>query len=74
MSKHSKPVGVWFSELGGLNMVYHMWGYPDLQARADIRKQVAADPVWSDAVKSLAPLMLEMSAKILVPTSFSPMQ
>jgi len=51
-----------------------MWGYPDLQARADVRKQVAADPAWSDAVKGLAPLMLEMSAKILIPTSFSPMQ
>ena len=49
-------------------------GGTHLQARADVRKQVAADPVWSDAVKSLAPLMLEMSAKILVPTSFSPMQ
>ena len=73
-TKYSKPVGVWSSELGGLNMVYHMWGYPDLQARADVRKQVAADPAWSDAVKSLAPLMLEMSAKILIPTSFSPMQ
>jgi len=73
-TKHSKPVGVWSSELGELNMVYHMWGYPDLQARADVRKQVAADPAWSDAVKSLGPLMLEMSAKILVPTSFSPMQ
>ena len=29
---------------------------------------------YKDAVKSLAPLMLEMSAKILIPTSFSPMQ
>jgi hypothetical protein len=73
-TKYSKPVGVWSSELGGLNMVYHMWGYPDLQARADVRKQAATDPGWSEAVKLLPPLMLEMSAKILVPTSFSPMQ
>jgi len=73
-TKYSKPVGVWSSELGGLNMVYHMWGYPDLQARADVRKQAATDPVWSEAVKLLPPLMLEMSAKILIPTSFSPMQ
>ena len=73
-TKHSAPVGVWSSELGGLNMVYHLWGYADLQARADVRKQVAADPVWSETVKSLAPLMLEMSAKILIPTSFSPMR
>ena len=73
-AKYSQPVGVWSSELGGLNMVYHMWGYPDLQARADVRKQAAGDPGWSEAVKGLAPLMLEMSAKILIPTSFSPMK
>jgi len=73
-AKYSAPVGVWSSELGGLNMVYHMWGYPDLQARADTRKQAMADPVWSEVVKGLAPLMLEMNAKILIPTDFSPMK
>ena len=73
-TKHSAPVGVWSSELGGLNMVYHLWGYADLQARADVRKQVAADSAWSETVKSLSPLMLEMTAKILIPTSFSPMR
>lgn len=73
-TKYSKPVGVWSSELGALNTVYHMWGYADLQARADVRKQVAGDPVWGETVKALGPLMLEMSAKILIPTSFSPMR
>ena len=73
-AKYSKPVGVWSSELGGLNMVYHMWGYPDLQARADVRKQAAADSAWTDTVKGLGPLMLEMNAKILIQTSFSPMK
>src|SRR5262245_5663915 len=73
-TKYSKPVGVWSSELGGLNTVYHLWGYPDLQARADVRKLAMADPVWSEVVKGLTPLMLEMTAKILVPTAFSPMK
>ena len=73
-AKYSKPVGVWSSELGGLNMVYHMWSYADLQARADARKQAMADPTWSETVKGLAPLMLEMNAKILIPTDFSPMK
>ena len=72
--KYSKPVGVWSSELGGLNMVYHLWGYADLQARADIRKKAMADPGWTETVKGLAPLMLQMDAKILIPTDFSPMR
>jgi hypothetical protein len=73
-TKYSKPVGVWSSELGGLNTVYHLWGYPDLQARADTRKQVMADQAWSETVKGLSGLMLEMNAKILIPTDFSPMK
>lgn len=73
-SKYSPPVGVWSSELGRLNMVYHLWGYADLQARADIRKQTMADPAWAETVKGLGPLMQEMRAKILEPTDFSPMR
>ncbi len=73
-ARYSKPVGVWSSELGRLNMVYHLWGYADLQARADIRKQVAADSAWAETVKGLGPLMQVMHAKILIPTDFSPMR
>jgi len=73
-AKYSTPVGVWSSELGGLNMVYHLWGYADLQARADIRKQAMSDPGWTETVKGLGPLMLEMNSKILIPTDFSPMK
>lgn len=68
------PVGVWTAELGGLNMVYHLWGYADLQARADLRKKCANDPVWAEVVRTANPLMLEMNTKILVPTDFSPMR
>jgi hypothetical protein len=73
-AKYSKPVGVWSAELGRLNMVYHLWGYADLQARADVRKQVAADSAWAETVKGLGPLMQVMYAKILIPTDFSPMR
>ena len=73
-SKYSKPVGVWSSELGGLNMVYHLWGYTDLQARADARKQAMGDAAWGDTVKQIGPLMQRMDSKILVPTDFSPMR
>jgi NIPSNAP len=73
-AKYSAPVGVWSSELGRLNTVYHLWGYADLQARAEVRKRVTADAAWAETVKGLTPLMQEMHAKILLPTDFSPMR
>ena len=52
-AKHGNtPVGVWTAELGGLNMVYHLWGYADLQDRADVRKKFADDPVWTEVVRT----------------------
>ena len=68
------PVGVWTTELGPLNVVYHLWGYADLQARADVRQKFGEDPAWVQVVQKNLPLMLEMSSKILVPTDFSPMR
>ena len=73
-SKHSKCLGYWTSEIGDLNQVVHLWEYADFAHRTQTRAALAEDQVWSKAVKTLAPLMLEMSAKILIPTSFSPMQ
>jgi NIPSNAP len=32
-----QPVGAWFSQLGGLNYVHHMWEYPSLQERKEMR-------------------------------------
>ncbi|HET9315419.1 MAG TPA: NIPSNAP family protein [Vicinamibacteria bacterium] len=68
------PIGVWTAELGSLNTVYHLWGYADLQARADARRKFADDPVWTEVVRTANPLMLEMSTKILIPTDFSEMR
>jgi hypothetical protein len=73
-AKYSAPVGVWSSELGRLNVVHHLWGYADLQARAEVRRQVMADAAWAETVRGLNPLMQDMRTKILVPTDFSPMR
>jgi hypothetical protein len=68
------PIGVWSAEIGPLNRVYHLWGYADLQDRADTRRKFANDPVWTEVVRTANPLMLEMDNKILIPTDFSPMR
>jgi hypothetical protein len=70
--KHSSPVGYWFTEVGPLNTVVHIWGYRDLAQRAEVRRALAADAEWQTAVGRLMPLLQSQEATILVPTSYSP--
>jgi hypothetical protein len=72
--KHSAPVGYWLVEVGPLNTVVHLWGYRDLAHRAEVRRALAADGAWQAAVAPLMPLLQAQEAKILVPTSFSPLR
>jgi len=44
--KISPLAAVWYSELGGLNKFMHIWPYPSLDARNDIRKKAQATGVW----------------------------
>lgn len=43
---HSKLIGYWTSEIGGLNQVVHIWEYGSLNERAGVRARLAADPEW----------------------------
>ncbi len=71
--KYSVPNGVWVTELGPLNRVFHLWGYPDLQARSEVRRAAAADPTWTNAVTALTPITQWQRTKILIPTAWSPL-
>jgi hypothetical protein len=72
--KHSAPVGYWLVDIGPLNTVVHLWGYRDLAHRAEVRRALAADAAWQSAVGRLLPLVQAQEAKLLVPTSFSPLR
>ncbi|KAK7065927.1 Nipsnap, partial [Halocaridina rubra] len=43
---HSKLLGYWVSEIGGLNQVVHIWEYDSLTHRATVRANLANDSVW----------------------------
>lgn len=43
---HSKLVGFWTSEIGGLNQAVHIWEYGSLSERAGVRARLAGDPEW----------------------------
>lgn len=72
--KYSAPVAYWLVEIGPLNTVVHLWGYRDLAERAEVRRALAADSAWQGAVGRLMPFLQAQEAKILVPTSFSPLR
>ena len=39
-------VGYYFTEVGTLNMIVHMWAYESLDQRDKCRATMAADPAW----------------------------
>lgn len=45
-----EPVGAWFSQLGDLNVVHHMWTYPDLQTRKTTREDAWQVDGWAETV------------------------
>jgi TRAP-type C4-dicarboxylate transport system permease small subunit len=47
-----EPIGFFFTEVGALNKVMHMWGYDSLDARAERRARLFADPRWLDFLSS----------------------
>lgn len=71
--KYSPIVGLWQTEAPQPNEVVHLWVYKDLNHRAEARAAVAADPGWQDFLGKSAPLLTEMQAIVLMPTSYSSM-
>jgi len=61
-----------FSQIGRLYNVHHIWCYKDLQARKETREAAWRKPGWDECVAYTVPLIREMDSRILYPTRFSP--
>ncbi|MEQ1775525.1 MAG: NIPSNAP family protein [Burkholderiales bacterium] len=75
--KFSPLCAAWYSELGGLNKFVHIWPYPSLDARNDTRDKSKAAGVWPPSAEKLGLPKYNLVAqenKILMPSSFSPLQ
>ncbi|EMD32643.1 hypothetical protein CERSUDRAFT_58176 [Gelatoporia subvermispora B] len=68
------PVGAWFSQVGRLHQVHHMWQYPDLQTRKEMREQAWKLDGWSETVSKTAEYSMLMDSIILVPLPYSPLK
>jgi len=72
--KFIAPVGAWFSQVGRLHEVHHMWQYPDLATRKEKREMAWQTDGWAETVSKTSQLASHMDSFILVPLSFSPLK
>jgi hypothetical protein len=69
----SPLVACWFSELGVMNKIVHIWAYPDMAKLQTVHEQAAKSGAWPIRTSTdLAPL--KRDSLIAVPLSFSPLQ
>ncbi|KAI9226480.1 MAG: hypothetical protein DHS80DRAFT_18665 [Piptocephalis tieghemiana] len=68
---YCEPVGAWFAQLGNLNVVHHMWQYPDLATRKRTREEAWQAAGWPETVYHTVRLANRMKAHILEPLPFS---
>jgi hypothetical protein len=61
-----------FSQIGRLYNVHHIWCYSSYQQRKETREFAWQQPGWDSCVQYTVPLISEMHCRVLVPTEFSP--
>jgi hypothetical protein len=67
-------IGFFTVDVGGLSTLVHMWGYESYGERERRRAELQADPEWKAFLGKIQPLIHTQVNRILVPTSFSPIQ
>jgi hypothetical protein len=61
-----KLEGYWFTEIGPLNQVLHMWSYSDLNERARLRGELAKNARWtSEYIPLIRPILVRQEVRLL---------
>uniref|UniRef100_A0A8C5AVB5 Nipsnap homolog 2 n=1 Tax=Gadus morhua TaxID=8049 RepID=A0A8C5AVB5_GADMO len=72
--QNSEAVGGFFSQIGDLYMVHHLWAYKDLQSREDTRNAAWQHDGWDEVVYYTVPLIQHMESRIMIPMNGSPLK
>ncbi|KAH8835571.1 hypothetical protein DL96DRAFT_1574778 [Flagelloscypha sp. PMI_526] len=72
--KFIEPVGAWFSQIGRLHNVYHLWQYESLEARKEAREQAWQIEGWHRTVSKTSMLAKHMDSYILRALPWSPLR
>lgn len=65
-------VGYFFSEIGVINEIVHIWAFTSLDDRQARRSRLMADPAWQAFLPKIRDLIEVAENKILKPAPFSP--
>lgn len=74
VSKYSKLIGWWSTEIGPLNEVVHLWSYENMSHRERNRKVQGEDPQVQAFRLKVQGMILAQHNRILTPASFSPLK
>jgi hypothetical protein len=66
---YSQLAAFWYTEIGPLNQIVHVWPYENALERSKIRAQVVKDGVWPP---KLSEFNTDMKSELLDPLPFSP--
>ncbi|MGH0182647.1 UNVERIFIED_CONTAM: hypothetical protein FKN15_010235 [Acipenser sinensis] len=72
--ENEEAVGGFFTQIGDLYLVHHLWAYKDLQSRAETRNSAWLKPGWDENVYYTVPLIRSMESRIMIPLKNSPLQ
>lgn len=65
-------VGYFFSEIGPINEIVHIWAFASLDDREARRGRLMADPAWQAFLPKIRDLIEVAENKIMKPAAFSP--
>ncbi|XP_062483785.1 protein NipSnap homolog 1 isoform X1 [Pezoporus occidentalis] len=72
--ENQEAVGGFFSQIGELYVVHHLWAYRDLQSREETRNAAWRKTGWDENVYYTVPLVRTMESRIMIPMKISPLQ
>jgi hypothetical protein len=67
-------IGAFATDIGALSTYTTLWGYDNFAERETRRARLLADDAWKAFLAKIQPLIHTQHNRILVPTSFSPLQ
>ncbi len=64
-------IGYFYTEIGPLNQIVHLYGYKSLDDRAERRARLANDVTWKKFITKGINYIIDQESKILIPAQFS---
>tara|TARA_Y100001970_G_scaffold39940_1_gene49217 strand:- start:181 stop:525 length:345 start_codon:yes stop_codon:yes gene_type:complete len=63
-------LGYYYTDIGNLNQIIHMWGYESLNERNIRRKKLFNNKKWLLYIDKVRPLILKQENQIMFPAPF----